>query len=482
MSAAKWTAVVALLCLVYGYGVFRDPAKWEEPRRALIAIEMITSGNYVVPHLLGEPYLNKPPMFNWLGLAVAGNRVERVGPAAFRIVSLVALAVVCLLLWRLGVSGVQSRPDPLVPLVFATMGIVVQYGRAGEIDMSLCALTTSALACFEFGRRRRSIVQQWIAPQVFVGLGVLTKMVAPAVFYPAVLLTAWRRRRNCPFSAAGLVIGLMLMSAIVGSWLFLYSQRQPLAPLAARWLYEGAHRFHNASPEAGPSMMIGHIVAYPFIFVGKALPWSLWLVALLWREPRRLFAEALRDPFLYLAGIVTVVVLLGPALAVEGRGRYLMPALPFVSVLVARFIRDGWSAFEERSAQRREEGWMREFVGSRRAFSWTLAMALLYATIYVATTERARARTGYRYRAQARELAAVMDPSLPVVIDADVSYRLVVPLYRKLGEIPRARPPIDSAYGWVGRSETPPPVAARLLAEAGTFRAWRVTDPGGGGS
>jgi len=474
MSAAKGLAVVALLCLLYAYGLFRDPAKWEEPRRALISIEMITSGDYVVPRLLGEPYLNKPPLFNWLGAAISGYRIDRVGPPAFRIVSLSALVVVCLLLWRLGISGAWPRPDPLPGLLFATMGIVVQYGRAGEIDMLLCALTTSALACFEFGRRRRSVVLQWIVPQIFVGLGVLTKLVAPLVFYPAVLVTAWRRRRDCPFSPTAFIAGLALMSAIVGAWLFFYSQRQPLGPLVARWGYEAAHRFRNADPGDGLSTVLIHVLVYPFVVVGKTLPWSLWLSVFLWREPRRRLAEALRDPFLYLAAAVSVTVFLGPAFAVEGRGRYLMPALPFVSLGAAWVVRDG--RFLDKA---QPEAWAtrsnrRSLLGRPHAFAWTLGAALLYATIYVATTERARARTGYRYRAQARELAALIDASEPVVVDGAVTYRLVLPLYRRLGEMPRARRPAKSAYEWVGVADSPPPAGAEPLGEAGSFRAWSV--------
>ena len=38
----------------------------EEPRRAIVSIEMLESGDYIVPHALGWEYYNKPPVFNWI--------------------------------------------------------------------------------------------------------------------------------------------------------------------------------------------------------------------------------------------------------------------------------------------------------------------------------------------------------------------------------------------------------------------------------
>ena len=38
----------------------------EEPKRAIVSIEMMKSGDYVVPHALGMLYYNKPPVFNWI--------------------------------------------------------------------------------------------------------------------------------------------------------------------------------------------------------------------------------------------------------------------------------------------------------------------------------------------------------------------------------------------------------------------------------
>ena len=51
----------------------------DESIRSLVAMEMLLSGNFVVPTLNGEVYLNKPPLFNWILLVwfkVFGNFEE----------------------------------------------------------------------------------------------------------------------------------------------------------------------------------------------------------------------------------------------------------------------------------------------------------------------------------------------------------------------------------------------------------------------
>ena len=38
----------------------------EEPRRAIISIEMQESGNFIKATQMGEEYINKPVLFNWI--------------------------------------------------------------------------------------------------------------------------------------------------------------------------------------------------------------------------------------------------------------------------------------------------------------------------------------------------------------------------------------------------------------------------------
>src|SRR5581483_10353475 len=60
--------VFALLLLGLGLGL-RDPRPADEPRFALVAREMLASGQWVFPHRGIELYSDKPPRGMWLEAA-----------------------------------------------------------------------------------------------------------------------------------------------------------------------------------------------------------------------------------------------------------------------------------------------------------------------------------------------------------------------------------------------------------------------------
>ena len=56
------TSVIILLIVSLFINLGMQPLYLEEPRRAIIALEMIFNKNFIVPTELGEFYYNKPPL------------------------------------------------------------------------------------------------------------------------------------------------------------------------------------------------------------------------------------------------------------------------------------------------------------------------------------------------------------------------------------------------------------------------------------
>jgi 4-amino-4-deoxy-L-arabinose transferase-like glycosyltransferase len=56
---------VLLLALAIGWVGIRDRDLWrpDEPRDAAIALGMAWDGDYVVPYLAGQPFVEKPPLY-----------------------------------------------------------------------------------------------------------------------------------------------------------------------------------------------------------------------------------------------------------------------------------------------------------------------------------------------------------------------------------------------------------------------------------
>src|SRR5216117_4088849 len=182
-------AAVALGWNLNGYRLF-DP---DEGRNAEVAREMAHSNDYVVPHLNGIPYLDKPIVY----FAAAAAAMELLGPteAAARLPAYLAtLATVALLVWfarrRWG-----ERGGWIAGLAYATMVLPLAYARTAIFDSTLTLCTTAAILSFWDERP----VAAWAA----MAVGALTKgPIAVAIpllaLVPHALATARPVRRVFP--------------------------------------------------------------------------------------------------------------------------------------------------------------------------------------------------------------------------------------------------------------------------------------------
>ncbi|HEY5613539.1 MAG TPA: dolichyl-phosphate-mannose--protein mannosyltransferase, partial [Lysobacter sp.] len=68
-SRERWLFwIVAVLVLGVGVGL-RDPWPADEPRFALVARQMVESGQWLFPMRGDELYPDKPPLFMWIQAA-----------------------------------------------------------------------------------------------------------------------------------------------------------------------------------------------------------------------------------------------------------------------------------------------------------------------------------------------------------------------------------------------------------------------------
>ena len=59
--------LIGLGCLLIGAGLgLRDPWPADEPRFALIARDMLATGDWLIPRVAGDLYTQKPPLYFWL--------------------------------------------------------------------------------------------------------------------------------------------------------------------------------------------------------------------------------------------------------------------------------------------------------------------------------------------------------------------------------------------------------------------------------
>lgn len=528
--------VAAVLCLawIYSYRISTDPLVWEEPRRCLVAMEMIERGDYVVPRLLGEIYRNKPPLHNWLLVLLSGNRLDRVQALPLRLTSLLAVAGTAILLWSLCRAPGWPEPGWAPAVVFLSIGIVMQYGRTGEVDGLFAFWVAASLWSFETGRRKKSPWRQWFLSQALLGPGILTKWISPLFFYPPVLWLSVRHRRDFPFPLKAFLAGLASEACLVAAWLVPYSSAASLASLCRNlWSGEALSRTPFASRLGA---FLEHLLVFPFEVLGSLLPWSA--ATLLWLAPgiRSYCVGRIRENAalklclgISLWGFVLFWFMPG------AKGRYLIPVYPFVSALVALTLEGAsFAGPSSRSIQKILDGracrfLRRSFVETRTgwgiaALAWSatlgvvramnpnlpvaqplaaglfvlaasgwwvrktpsvrilqvlLVCSLLYGTVYAGLVAVHRSQKQQRSFEPVAQILAEIREDLPVVCGKGLSRGGIHFLAVRLRRVPQQSPPAQGAYYLIGSICEPPGTEGSLIVQAPPLALWRV-DRGNG--
>ena len=314
-------AVLALGFDLGGYALF-DP---DEGRNAEVAREMAETNDYVLPHLDGLPYLDKPVVY----FAAAALVMEVLGPtetAARLPAYLFTLATLVVVIW---IVGRRWGRDPawLAAIALATMPMVLAYARTTIFDSTLAFCTTLAILAFWDERP----ILAWAA----IGLGAITKgpvaiLIPMAAMIPYALFTGGGLRLRRLFPLAG--HGVFALVAL--PWFIAISIRIPEFPhyVFVRETFERVTttRFHRTAPFWYYLPMLP-VAAFPWIVPALAR-WKNWRWAWLGRRVNARAQDA----------ILLVCWVLGPLLFFtlnqSKLPQYVLPLLPPFALAAARAL------------------------------------------------------------------------------------------------------------------------------------------------
>src|SRR4051812_25817677 len=176
-SATRWPGLLLLIVLpallLYPTLSFflLEP---DEGRYAQIPREMLARGDWVVPRLQGEPYLDKPPLLYWL--VMLSYSVFGVSEAPARLIPALAVHGTILVVYLLGRRSLGERSAFWGALFLSIAPGFTGMGRILLMDGLLTFWITLALfATYEAVRGERLLARWWYLAALAAGLGVLTK-------------------------------------------------------------------------------------------------------------------------------------------------------------------------------------------------------------------------------------------------------------------------------------------------------------------
>ncbi len=348
-SALRDTLLLLLvLTLLFGFALGKR-ALWEpdEGRYAEIPREMVVTGDYVTPRLNGVKYFEKPPLFYWLqaGTIEAFGVSEwslRLWPALFAVLG-------CLAVYLAGRRLYDRRTGLLAAAVLATNPLYYELGRAVTLDMAVSVMITVALLAFLLGveqppgHSRRSYMWTCYASAAFA---TLTKGLIG-------------------FVLPGLVIGTWI--AVMGEWrqlkkMYLLSGAALFLVIAAPWHLVVAW----VNPEFSYFYFVHeHFLRYltrvhhryepvwffvPVVLLGF-YPWTIFLVQSVKANLPVSWArrhQRSRELFLLLWAVLVLAFF---SLSSSKLIPYILPLLPPLALLIARYLAYMWDQAEDVSVR-----------------------------------------------------------------------------------------------------------------------------------
>ena len=310
-------------------GIF-DHTLWtpDEPRVAEIARTMAATGDYLIPHLAHEPFLEQPPLY----YAVTGLfwRILGTGNEGFGRLSSVLFALGSLMVVFFGMKSLyNNRTASLATLMLATTAGFFGMSHRIIVDNALAFFITAAL--FSFLLAYRGIFMKgyplfWLclAGAFFVKgvIGIAVPGVAVAFF------VLWQKD-FAVIKRAWVIPGILLVIAAIGAWGYVLYLRGGMEFLHTFFLYNNLGRFADVGIYTG-----GHIrpfYYYPPVIFTDGLPWSLLLIP-------SLFFLKISDARLrfFVCWLFGGIILL--SFASTKRNLYLLPMYPALIAGVAVWL------------------------------------------------------------------------------------------------------------------------------------------------
>lgn len=297
----------------------------EEGKRVLPAVQMLERGDYLVPYLGARPYLNKPPLINWIvamSFRVFGVRNEwsaRIPSSIF--VLLVAVALVTVGRTKLGALG-----STIAAVCWLTTLELIDKGRTIEIDAINASLFGLSLFFWLiFWQQNRSPWLTFTVPWIFLGLGVLAKGPGLLLFFYSVLLAVlWRNGRLRELLQPAHWTGMLIMLAIVAAWAIPYFFEVRSQSLGEVWWHEVKSVVHGE---------VGRSENWRLNFprgIAFFLPWILLLPFVRFNKIENLVERETARGLASGAFVLFVVVLLLPGTL----PRYVLPLVAPMSWLI----------------------------------------------------------------------------------------------------------------------------------------------------
>lgn len=325
--------LLAVVALFLNLGL--EPLHFEEPRRAIVALEMELTGNWWVPKINGEFYYNKPPIYNWLLIILFKLfGYEEWVTRLPSVLSLIAIGSLNFFFFR---TRIGERVALLASIFWLTSAdLLFYFSFQGEIDLFYTLIVYLQVLTILYYSDKEKFWQLFLLSYFLCGLGFLTKGLPSLAFQALTILglMVYKRRFWKLFHPAHFV-GIGLLALMVGGFFYKYSQYNDPLPYLIRLISESTRR--TAVGDQSFWQSIQHLFGFPLMLLKLLSP---WVILLIWARHGLTRINLTRNPWIVYSITFILVNLPLYWLSAGTRERYLYMFLPFLFNVLAFALND----------------------------------------------------------------------------------------------------------------------------------------------
>ncbi|RJP61897.1 MAG: glycosyltransferase family 39 protein [Candidatus Auribacter fodinae] len=321
---------IGVILFCGGIGI-RDFWGTTEGRTAQITREMIESGDWVLPHLNGEPRLTKPPLFFWAtslsAIILSGGEVRE---WTTRLPAALSAVLMLLMIYGIGRRLYNWQSGLLAAFILATAYRFFWQAQQASLDMMFAMWVTGGILFFVYALTSDGSEKKWFyrLMYLFLGAGLMTKgPVALIIHFLGVITYLIWTKRLSELKRIRVIEGIIIMALIVAPWVYCVSTRIDTA--FGVFYHETVTRFSDGFDHVRPF--------YYYVFQTPAclLPWGVLLPLFFWDSIRRRYFVKFAFELSF-----TIPMIVFFSFCQSKQSHYIIPLYPYFVLLLARYILD----------------------------------------------------------------------------------------------------------------------------------------------
>lgn len=341
-----FTVTYIFLLVFYAFSLFFNlgvaPFYNEEPRRSIIAMEMLHNHNFLVTTLFNDTFYDHPPLWNVV-LAVSAKIFGSDTEFAFRFPCALSLLLTGYVVFYMGKKYVGQLFGVISGFLYlVSVDLYFFFSNTAEIDIFFSLLVVvSMLSVFHFYEQKR-YTSLFLVAYLFCFLGFLTKGVVALVFLGITLLVFFMYRKDSKimFLPIHFVAAFLCLGGIV-TFFYIYGRFDNMeACIKGMWNITRNKSFLDKENNA----FISHFFWFPINMLGNLFPTTL-LIFFLFKKS--VLVKVKENPYMIFLLLVFASNFLLYWISPGAKARYTYMFYPMlISILTYGFFvsenKNGW--------------------------------------------------------------------------------------------------------------------------------------------